>query len=134
MPVVEGTPSFAFNLKTNIWMQFSGNMFRHSVMCRDGRVPRESEGECFITVYMCLFALHWPEPDLKTSLHARSQLLSCYDYTLHSDNWLYCYEWKINKLGVLMNGTNKNRAKTNNKTTSSFFIPACFLKWEMFKE
>lgn len=58
MPVYEGTPSYAFNLNTNIWMQLASNMLRHSVMCRDGRVPRESEGECFITVYMCLFALH----------------------------------------------------------------------------
>lgn len=50
MPVVEETPSFPFNLKTNTCMQFARNVFRHSVICRDNLVAHESEGECFISV------------------------------------------------------------------------------------
>lgn len=37
-PVVTETPSYPFNLKPNVWMQFASNMFIHLVMCRDSPV------------------------------------------------------------------------------------------------
>ncbi len=86
----------------NIWMQLTSNMLRHSVMCRDGRVPRESEGERFITVYMCLFALHWPEPDLKSSL-------SCHVMITHHIQITACTVMKGNRWTcVLWMGQNQN--------------------------